>query len=416
MTPSRLVTILGITGAATLAWFVLGATLYQRSREASSRMGGEVRKVWGPGLAQPHLTLLTDSATSSGDAEVMLPSSSKVDAKITYEPKKRGLLWHRTYGVEFSARYEITNIAASARNVRIQLALPAGDTSYNNFVFQLGEGKETDMAPHNGMVETVSLVPAGATAPFTVRYNVRGLDRWAYTFPPGSRVKNFSLTMSTNFNDVSYPVGATSPTDVKPALKGEGMDLVWTYADTIDARDIALDMPRLLNAGPVIARITFFAPVSLVLFFGVLVVTGMMRGINLHPMVYAFLAAGFFTFHLMLAYLGDQMPLYAAFLIAAAISLFMVSGYLHAVAGRSVSIVAVVAQFAYMVLFSYSFFFDGLTGLTLTITAVVTLALLMMSTARVNWEDVFRQGREVLLQKQSKGSPASVPSRVPAIT
>ena len=390
MTPSRLFTILGITGAATLAWFVLGATLYERSQAASSRMGGEVRKVWGPGLAQPHLTLLADSASGSGDAEVMLPTSSKVDARITYDPKKRGLLWHRTYDVEFNARYEITNTAAAARNVRIQMALPAKNTSYDNFAFQLGEGGATDIAPRDGMVETVSLIPAGATVPLTVRYNARGLDRWSYTFLQGSRVKNFSLTMTTNFDGVSYPVGATSPTREDPIAKGEGMDLAWTYTDTIDARDVALDMPSLLNAGPVIARITFFAPVSLVLFFGVLVVTGMMRGINLHPMVYAFLAAGFFTFHLMLAYLGDQMPLHAAFLIAAAISLIMVSGYLHAVAGRSISIIAAVAQFAYMVLFSYSFFFDGLTGLTLTITAVTTLALLMLSTARVNWEEVFK--------------------------
>ena len=389
MTPFRLITILAITVAATIAWFVLGATLHQRSHASASRMGGEVRKVWGPGLAQPHLTLLADSVSGSGDAEVMLPASSKIDARISYEPKKRGLLWHRTYGVEFSARYEIVNTAASPRNVRVRFGLPPDNTT-DNFTFQLGEGGATDIAPHEGMVETVTLIPAGATVPLTVRYNMRGLDRWSYTFPTGSRVKNFSLTMATNFDDVSYPVGATSPSKEEPAAKGEGMNLAWTYTDTIDARDIALDMPNLLNAGPVIARITFFAPVSLALFFGVLVVTGMLRGINLHPMTYAFLAAGFFSFHLMLAYLGDQMPLYAAFLIASIISLVMVSGYLHAVAGRAISLVAVVAQFAYMVLFSYSFFFDGFTGLTLTITAVATLGLLMLATARVNWDTVLK--------------------------
>lgn len=416
MTPFRLITILGITGAATFAWFVLGATLHQRSRASASRMGGEVRQVWGPGLAQPHLTLLADSVSGSGDAEAMLPASSKVDVQVSYVPKKRGLLWHRTYDVEFTARYEIINTASTSRNVRIQMALPAKNTSYDNFAFQLGEGSATDIAPHNGMVETVTLIPPGATVPLTVRYNARGLDRWSYTFPPGSRVKNFSLTLSTNFDEVSYPVGATSPSGVSPVTKGDGMELVWTYIDTIDARDIALDMPRLLNAGPVIARITFFAPVSLALFFGVLVVAGMMRGINLHPMIYAFLAAGFFTFHLLLAYLGDQMPLYAAFLIATVVSLVMVSGYLHAVAGRSLSIVAVAAQFAYMVLFSFSFFFDGLTGLTLTLTAVATLALLMIATAKVNWEEVFKQGREALLQKRSESVPASAPPRMPVTT
>ena len=389
MTITRLITILGITATATVAWFVLGATLKFRTAASSSRMGDEVRQVWGPGLEQPHLTLVAD--TSGPDkTETLLPASSKVDVKLTYTPKKRGLLWHRTYDVEFSAVYEIANTNSASRNVRIQLELPSALTSHDNFAFQFGDSKSTDVAPHDGMVETVALIPGGATLPLKVRYNARGLDRWAYTFQSGSRVKNFVLTMQTNFDDVSFPVGATSPTHQQTLTKDIGQDLVWDYTDTLDARNIAMDMPKLLNAGPVMARITFFAPVSLVLFFGVLVVTGMLRGVNLHPMTYAFLAAGFFTFHLMLAYLGDVMPLHAAFAVAATVSLALVCGYLHAVVGRALSRPAVIAQLAYMVAFSYSFFFDGFTGLTLTLTAVATLALLMMATAKVNWETLLK--------------------------
>ncbi|MEY2574891.1 MAG: hypothetical protein QOF80_378, partial [Verrucomicrobiota bacterium] len=61
------------------------------------------------------------------------------------------------------------------------------------------------------------------------------------------------------------------------------------------------------------------------------------------------------------------------------------------------------AQFAYMVLFSYSFFFEGLTGLTITIGAIVTLALLMAATAKVNWADKF--GSQTVLG----GVPPPVP-------
>ena len=43
----------------------------------------------------------------------------------------------------------------------------------------------------------------------------------------------------------------------------------------------------------------------------------------------------------------------------------------------------------YLVAFSYAFFFEGLTGLTVTIGAVITLFVLMQITARVNWSDVF---------------------------
>jgi hypothetical protein len=47
------------------------------------------------------------------------------------------------------------------------------------------------------------------------------------------------------------------------------------------------------------------------------------------------------------------------------------------------------------VLFSYSFFFQGITGLAVTIGVVLTLAFFMVKTAHVQWDDVFpkRQAR-----------------------
>ena len=43
----------------------------------------------------------------------------------------------------------------------------------------------------------------------------------------------------------------------------------------------------------------------------------------------------------------------------------------------------------FLVLFSYAFFFEGMTGLAITIGAVLTLFVLMQMTARVSWDDVF---------------------------
>ena len=40
-------------------------------------------------------------------------------------------------------------------------------------------------------------------------------------------------------------------------------------------------------------------------------------------------------------------------------------------------------------LFSYAFFFEGYTGLTVTVGAVLTLFVLMQLTARVDWGAVF---------------------------
>ena len=76
--------------------------------------------------------------------------------------------------------------------------------------------------------------------------------------------------------------------------------------------------------------------------------------------------------------------------VSPAVSLLLVCSYLWRVRGSALARIGFVAQLAYMVLFSASFFFDGLTGITITIGSIATLALLMMLTARVDWEQIFK--------------------------
>jgi len=91
----------------------------------------------------------------------------------------------------------------------------------------------------------------------------------------------------------------------------------------------------------------------------------------------------------MFAYLVDLLALPASFAIATIVSVLLVSGYLRAVGGRRLLAIALPAQTLYLVAFSASFFFDGLTGITLTVLAVFTLALLMFLTAKVDWRTFF---------------------------
>jgi hypothetical protein len=41
------------------------------------------------------------------------------------------------------------------------------------------------------------------------------------------------------------------------------------------------------------------------------------------------------------------------------------------------------------VFFSYAFFFEGFTGLAVTVGSIVTLFILMQATARLDWSQVF---------------------------
>jgi hypothetical protein len=386
LTILRLLAIGFIFACTAAAWFTLGSALLVRTAASDGALGRAVGQAWGRPLNQPHPRAWYASPTGEKGRRMLAPEASEVSVRLDYDPKQKGLLWYRTYWVQFSGSYRITNPAPIAQTIYAVFELPGRDTSYYDVSFQLGGGNASPAVPRDGVLTEAVVVPAGGSVPLTVAYRARGVDGWTYQFGGAGRIRNFRLEMTTNFREVDFPTA--SPTSRKATQAG-GLALEWNYADIIGAQPISMPMPKVLNAGPVAARISFFAPVSLLFFFAVLLILGAVRGAGLHPMNYFFLAAGCFAFQLLFAYLVDVLPVHASFLIAAAVSLGLVSGYIHAVAGRALSAIALPAQFAYMVLFSYSFFFDGMSGLTITIGAIATLAILMLATARTDWSEKF---------------------------
>jgi hypothetical protein len=387
MTLNRLIAIGGIIVCTAVGWFILGSSVLVRSGVSLNHCAPEVTGGWGPLMTQPHPVIYYNSPGSANGRHLIQPSQSDVSVALRYEPKKKGLLWYRTYLVDFHGDYSLQNPTQITQTIYVRFEFPAADASYSDFSFVINGIPSTgNNKTAEGITEAVTLTP-GQSAKFTVAYKSRGTDRWGYSFGDSTRIRNFRLAMNTDFSEFDFPAGTGSPTE--RARTASGWSFIWSYPDVINAQAIAMGMPSVANPGPVASRMSFFAPVSLLFFFAVLVLMGMVWGISLHPMNYFFLAAGCFAFQLLFAYLVDLIPLPLAFAISAVVSLALVSGYLFAAVGRRFAQLAVVAQFAYMVLFSYSFFFEGLTGLTITIGAIVTLALLMITTAKVNWADKF---------------------------
>ena len=171
---------------------------------------------------------------------------------------------------------------------------------------------------------------------------------------------------------------------------GSGWDLAWSYKNLVSGYQIAMVMPEKLQPGPLAGRISFFAPVSLFFFFFLMLIITTLRGIDLHPMNYFFLAAAFFSFHLLLAYLVDHVSIHVAFGISAVVSVFLVVSYLRLVVGiHFASREAALAQLVYLVMFSYAFFLKGFTGLAITIGSVITLFVAMQVTGRIRWTEKF---------------------------
>lgn len=387
MTIKRFLAISAILFFTTVAWFLLATALEFRSSSASAHLTPEVAQNWGPTLETKPPEFFYETPGDSQKRRQIQPEQSAVEVKLTYDPKNKGLLWYRTYFVDFEGNYTVMNPTPIQQTIYAAWHFPAENARYDQFSMVLGE-KETEKAPVNAqVVESIVLAP-GAETSLKVTYRSAGVNSWSYNLAGQDRVRNLHLAMTTNFRDYNVPAGAESPTSRQP----DGLHFAWDYKDVIGAHAIAMEMPSVTDPGYVAGRMTFFAPVSLLFFFAVLVMFAIRERIDLHPMNYFFLAAGCFAFQLLFAYLVDLVPLLASFLIAAGVSMALVTGYLWRAAGAKVGRLSAVAQFIYMVLFSYSFFFDGLTGITIAIGAVVTLALLMAFTARINWSAALTSG------------------------
>lgn len=382
MNTFRLLAIAAITACTAAGWFILGGALHVRTAESDNRFRNEVAGNWGPVLAQTHPVLSHETPGSADMMRRFHPEASDITVRLRHEPKRKGLLWYRTYTVDFRAIYQVRNPAPVEQTVHVSFRLPAERARYDSFELSFGD-KLTGRAPVGGEIRESLRMKPGETVPLEVSYRGTGTDSWTYLLGDAPRVRDFQLTMDTDFAEIDMPAGSESPSDRR--RRGGGWRLVWNYDDVIGANAVAMDMPAVPNPGRIAGRMTFFAPVSLVFFFAVLVMVALKRGVDLHPMNYFFLAAGCFAFQLLFAYLVDLLALLPSFLIAAGVSLLLVIGYLWRVAGAGFARMAAAAQFAYMVLFSYSFFFDGLTGLVITLGAIATLALLMFFTAGIDW-------------------------------
>ena len=388
---SHLIASLAIVGCTTLAWFLLATAMSQRTNESSQTMSEEVAGVWNPALEQKHPEAWFETPNAPGGRAMLLPTSSEVAVDLKFVPKQRGLFRHRTYDVTFKADYVFVNPTRIPQTVYIAFPLPAGAEKLEGFEFRLDVGEEDEaLRPASSGAATRAVVlPASGKVTLHAAYQTRGTGSWVYAFPDKRRIAGFVLGMRTDFTEINFPVGTGSPRDGDRKTDGKGWDLVWNYPDVLAVPSIGMDMPKLLNAGPVATRIAYFAPVSLAFFVTVVLLVGGLKGVPLHPMHVFFVAAGFFAFHLLFAYLVDLVPIYPSFAIAAVVSVGLVCGYLKAVGGRTLFKVALPAQLAYLILFSASFFFDGLTGITLTVCGVSTLALLMALTAKVEWRSYF---------------------------
>jgi hypothetical protein len=402
----RIVALVFIYICTSVAWAFLGSTVEFRTRSQDAKLRGAVGQLWGVAQRQkaPRATYWTErtskvetvrgaetqTETKTEKVSHSVPlAGSDVKVALNLEPRRKGLLWYATYRVAFEGRYVVANPTDASRDIRVDFEFPCKGAVYEEFRLLVGGEPARSHTSDGGVHCLVSLEP-GASQTVEVAYRSQGLDAWWYDFGEEvEQVRDFSMTLTTDFDSIDFPQNSISPTT--KSREGKGWKLRWNYTNLLSGVQIGLAMPKMLNPGPWLSRITFTAPVSLFLFFFLVFVIQTREGVRLHPMNYFFLAAAFFAFHLLLAYMVDHLTIHLAFAIASAVSIALVVSYVRIVASARFALLKVgLAQFVYLVLFSYTFFFEEYTGLAVTVLCVLTLFAVMQYTARMDWEEVFR--------------------------
>ncbi|MBM4393214.1 MAG: inner membrane CreD family protein [Deltaproteobacteria bacterium] len=407
----RAVGIVFVFIITAVSWFVLAGVTDSRNSNGRWEIRQEVGSLWGNAQVQraPEFQLrweeevvekrdVTDAngtvITTRYDrraetrSRALSPASTRADVKLHLDERRRGLFWFPLYDVDFDGTWTVSSDDTVRRALDLTFRFPDENAMYDDFHLVV-DGAEVSAVPRDGAVTTSVWIDPGQVVTLAVSYQSRGADTWQYQPSQGvTQVKDFQLAMVTDFDRIDFPVPGLSPT--AKLDNGEGWDLRWDFASVVTGFGAGMIMPTRIQPGELATELAVSAPLSLGLFFLWVYVLGLLRDRQVHPINYLFIAAAFFAFNLLLAYSADHLPIEWAFGVSAGVSVLLVVSYLRLVVGvRFAFVEAGLAQLLYQVGFATAHFFDGFTGLTITVLGIVTLFALMQLTGRIDWSKAF---------------------------
>jgi hypothetical protein len=320
-------------------------------------------------------------------------ASTRATAKLHSDPRRKGLVWYALYDVGFSADYGYVHNDDKPGLLRIELALPSQGAVYDDLVFSVnGKDESAALDTQPGMLVRELRVLPQQRVEFRAGYRSRGIDSWRYQPTEGvARLNDFSLRLATDFRSIDFPSETLSPSSRKESK--DGWNLSWDFRQMVTGQGIGMVMPVHIQPGELASALAFSAPVSLLFFFAIVFVLATLRKIEVHPVNYLLIAAAFFAFHLLFAYSVDHLSVEVAFALSSVVSLVLVISYLRLVVSNTFAFrEAALAQLVYLIGFSLAHFWDGYTGLTITVLAIITLFVMMQLTGRVRWHEVLSFG------------------------
>ncbi|HJN50117.1 MAG: inner membrane CreD family protein [Pseudomonadales bacterium] len=415
----------------SVAWLVLGAVNDDRTYGQTGLLLKRVQNSYGGPLiiTPPRIYYEVikerkgkvsgfDTVSSYKVKETVDPSATDVAIDLSLDRKKVGNLWFPVFVSTYRGRYEY-ELEAIPEEYRSDPLLLLPGLNSSESIFRSIELKLNEKAVQP-LSKLVSNTPIDVSQKITgdtklivdFYYETTGTEYLLYELSnQGSqsaeerreplvdgterkrltRLDRFNLKLTTDFLKYDFPERTIPYTSIQKDEKAT--DFEWQFDKTVTGKNIGVIVPEEINPGEIAARISFFAPVSLLFFFVVLTIFGILGKSELHLMHYFLLAATFLSFHLIFSYSADHLSMYMAFGIASLISCLLTYSYVVRLREQRYAVITTLLQLLYLVVFSWSFFYRtetglGITGLIVTIVSVLTLFALMQLTAKLDWKNL----------------------------
>src|SRR6185436_3605917 len=183
----KLAAITLIFACTSLAWVVLGSTIFSRTYDSGAASSSKVASTWGTpqNQAPPTAQLITQvtkqvDALENGkmvkkswteDVATGIPlESSKINVDLNLEHRQKGLLWYSTYKVRFSGVYGFRNASDKEQKVVLNLNFPTNQAIYDDLTF-LVDGNPVAITNEHNAARAAVKVGAGKTAQLEVGYS-----------------------------------------------------------------------------------------------------------------------------------------------------------------------------------------------------------------------------------------------------
>jgi hypothetical protein len=193
----RIIAIAFIFVCASVAWAVLGGTIFSRTYDSGVATSSKVASTWGAQQNQgpPSASFTTkvsnkEEVLENGkktvktvetkfDTELPLESSN-IDVDLNLDHRQKGLLWYSTYKVKFAAVYTFRNTSDKEQLVDFKLLFPTSQAIYDNLNFVV-DGVPLSISNEKNSARSAAKVGAGKTAVLAVGYSSQGLTMVAPT-------------------------------------------------------------------------------------------------------------------------------------------------------------------------------------------------------------------------------------------